>query len=65
MTYSFLSETKREAVHLESLKILQEVGVRFCSEKALVLLRQAGARVDRENRRSHYPYHTNQKEYLK
>ena len=41
-----LSESERERVHLESLRILNEVGVRFRSGRARKLLAGAGARVD-------------------
>ena len=46
MHYRFLTETDRERIHTESIRILKEVGVRYNSKKALKLLRQAGALVD-------------------
>jgi trimethylamine--corrinoid protein Co-methyltransferase len=45
---TFLSEMDRERVHEQSLRILDEIGVRFHGERALPLLEDAGARVDRE-----------------
>lgn len=50
MKYRFLSEENREKIHLESLRILAEVGVRFHSKVALKHLEQAGARIDHQNR---------------
>lgn len=49
MKYRLLSEEKREIIHLESLRILAEVGVRFYSKVALRHLEQAGARIDYQN----------------
>jgi trimethylamine--corrinoid protein Co-methyltransferase len=42
----FLSEDEQLTVHEKSIKILEEVGVRFLSEKALKVLEKNGARVD-------------------
>ena len=42
----FLSEDEQLKVHEKSIKILEEVGVRFISEKALKVLKKNGARVD-------------------
>jgi len=49
MNYSFLSEENRERIHLESLRILAEVGVRFHSRVALRHLELAGAKIDYQN----------------
>ncbi len=50
MKFRYLSEENRERIHLESLKILAEVGVRFHSKVALRHLELAGARIDHQNR---------------
>jgi len=42
----FLSEDERVKVHEKSIKILEEVGVQFLSEKTLKVLEKNGARVD-------------------
>jgi len=47
-TSSFLDDTDREQVHEASLRILAETGVRFHGERALPLLSESGAGVDRE-----------------
>jgi trimethylamine--corrinoid protein Co-methyltransferase len=44
----FLDEHEQARVHEESTRILAEVGVRFHGERALPLLEDAGAEVDRE-----------------
>ncbi len=41
-----LSEEDKHKVHAESIRILQEVGVKFLSHKALKILKDNGARVD-------------------
>lgn len=41
-----LSTSDRERIHRESLRILDQVGVRIHSQKALKLLQQSGARID-------------------
>jgi len=53
LKYRYLSEGNREKVHLESLRILAEVGVRFHSKVALRHLEQAGARIDYQNSLAH------------
>jgi len=45
---SFLSETEKQRIHEDSLKILSNVGVKFLSTKALKILADNGAIVDRE-----------------
>lgn len=49
MNYKYLSEENRGRIHLESLRILDEVGVRFHSKIALRHLELAGARIDYQN----------------
>lgn len=46
MQLAYLSESEREQIHRDSLKILAEVGVMFRSAKARQILRNHGARVD-------------------
>jgi len=46
LTNSFLSQEERQIIHNDSIKILEEVGVKFPSEKALALLEKGGARID-------------------
>ena len=45
---TWLSESEQERVHRDSLRVLQEVGVRFRSARARKLLAGSGARVDRD-----------------
>ena len=42
----FLSEDEQSKVHERSIKILEEVGVKFLSAKALKVLERNGAKVD-------------------
>jgi trimethylamine--corrinoid protein Co-methyltransferase len=42
----FLSEDEQLKIHQKSIKILEEVGVKFLSDKALKVLEKNGARVD-------------------
>ena len=49
-TCQFLSESEQERVHEESLKILQEVGALFHSDRALKILEKNGANVDKESK---------------
>jgi trimethylamine--corrinoid protein Co-methyltransferase len=42
----FLSEDEQRNIHAKSLKILEEVGVRFLSDKALKVMADSGAKVD-------------------
>jgi trimethylamine--corrinoid protein Co-methyltransferase len=42
-----LSEDERRKIHAESIKILEKVGARFLSQRALKILGDNGARVDR------------------
>jgi trimethylamine---corrinoid protein Co-methyltransferase len=48
LEHPFLAGGDRDRVHRESLRILAEVGVRFLGDRALPILEQHGARVDRE-----------------
>jgi len=43
-----LSEDERHKIHQESIKILEQVGVKFLSKRALKILRENGARIDQE-----------------
>jgi trimethylamine--corrinoid protein Co-methyltransferase len=43
---NILSEAEQERIHQQSLRILQEVGVRYHGGKSLPLLAQHGARID-------------------
>jgi len=45
-----LSDDEKEAIHRESLRILEQVGVLFHSPKALAILEANGAKVDRETK---------------
>jgi trimethylamine--corrinoid protein Co-methyltransferase len=50
-----LSEAEQERIHQSSLRILEEVGVRFLGEKALPLLARHGAKVDWGEKIAHIP----------
>ena len=50
-----LSEEERQQVHDQSVRLLQEVGAKFLSDRALKLLSDNGARVDRESRIAKIP----------
>lgn len=52
---SFLSDDEKRQVHEKSLTIMEEVGVRFLSGKALSLLKANGASVDREEKLARIP----------
>jgi trimethylamine--corrinoid protein Co-methyltransferase len=41
-----LSENQKQKIHSESIRILEEVGTKFLSEKALEILKHHGAKVD-------------------
>ena len=51
----FLSESEKERIHRDSLKILSEVGVRFMSPKTLDILKKHGAKVDRDSKIAKIP----------
>jgi trimethylamine--corrinoid protein Co-methyltransferase len=46
----FLSEEEQQIIHTESIRILEEVGVLYHSQKALDILEKNGAKVDPENK---------------
>jgi trimethylamine--corrinoid protein Co-methyltransferase len=50
-----LSDSEKERIHEESLRILWEAGVKFHSQKALGLLEADGARVDHETKIAYIP----------
>ena len=50
-----LSEEERRRVHDQSVRLLQEVGAKFLSDRALKILSDNGARVDRESRIARIP----------
>jgi trimethylamine--corrinoid protein Co-methyltransferase len=50
-----LSEAEQEKVHQVSLRILEEVGVRFHGEKALSILSRHGIKVDKQEKIAHIP----------
>ena len=54
-TAEFLSTEEQERVHAESLRILENVGVKFHGQKALPLLEKHGARVDWDARIARLP----------
>ncbi len=43
---SFLSEEERKIIHADSIRILEEIGVKFPSEQVLTMLAAGGAKVD-------------------
>lgn len=50
-----LTDSEKEQIHQEALKILQETGAKFHSEKALKLLESHGARIDWDKRIAYIP----------
>jgi trimethylamine--corrinoid protein Co-methyltransferase len=50
-----LSEDEKQIIHNESLRILEEIGVMFHSQKARQILLKHGAKVDDENRLVYIP----------
>ncbi|MCP4689384.1 MAG: hypothetical protein GY859_15125, partial [Desulfobacterales bacterium] len=46
MQCRILSEDDKQTIHSESIRILQEVGAKFLSDKALQILKKNGAKVD-------------------
>jgi trimethylamine---corrinoid protein Co-methyltransferase len=50
-----LSEDEKHLIHRESLRILEEIGVLFHSQKALQILESNGAKVDAETRIARIP----------
>lgn len=55
-TAHVLNEEERQRLHLQSLRILEEVGVRFMSSRALAILEKAGCRVDWEKEIAYIPH---------
>jgi trimethylamine--corrinoid protein Co-methyltransferase len=55
LTAHILSEAEKERLHGQSLRLLEQVGVRFHSDKALHLLEENGARVDWDEKIAHIP----------
>ena len=43
-----LSEDERQKIHAESIKILEQVGVKFLSKRALKIMADNGARIDQD-----------------
>jgi len=43
---SFLSQDEIEAIHNASLEVLENTGIKVMSEKALGILKKAGAKID-------------------
>jgi len=54
-TAQVLSALEQQRVHVESLRILAEVGVKFLGKTALPLLKKAGARVDEASHIACFP----------
>jgi trimethylamine---corrinoid protein Co-methyltransferase len=48
MQAQVLSGEEKKIIHEESIRILEEVGIKFPSERALDILEKGGARIDRE-----------------
>lgn len=46
LSTNFLSIDEIKKIHRESIKILEGIGVKFCSKKALELLEENGAKID-------------------
>lgn len=52
---SFLSNSEKEFVHGQTVRVLEEVGIGFNSESAIALLEAAGAPVDRQRLTARIP----------
>ena len=52
----YLTDEDRQFVHDQTVRVLDEIGIAFNSDKAIDLLEQAGARVDRETLRARLPW---------
>jgi trimethylamine--corrinoid protein Co-methyltransferase len=52
----YLTDEDRQFVHEQTMRVLEEIGIAFNSEKAIDLLEQAGAQVDRETLRAKLPW---------
>jgi trimethylamine--corrinoid protein Co-methyltransferase len=55
LTAQVLAAEEQERVHRESLRILAEVGAKYCGRKALPLLKQHGARVNEAGQTARLP----------
>ncbi len=51
----YLSNEDRQFVHEQTMRVLEEIGIAFNTEKAIDLLERAGAPVDRETLRARVP----------
>jgi len=51
----YLSDEDRQFVHEQAMRVLEEIGIAFNTEKAIDLLAAAGALVDRETLRARIP----------
>jgi trimethylamine---corrinoid protein Co-methyltransferase len=51
----FLSDEERTIIHKDSIKILEEIGIKFSSENALALLEKEGARIDWDREIAYIP----------
>ena len=51
----YLSDEDRQFVHEQAMRVLEEIGIAFNTEKAIDLLAAAGAPVDRETLRARLP----------
>ncbi len=51
----YLSDDERQFVHEQTMRVLEEIGIAFNTEKAIDLLEGAGASVDRETLRARLP----------
>ena len=52
----YLTDEDRQFVHEQTMRVLEEIGIAFNSDKAIDLLEQAGAEVDRETLRAKLPW---------
>lgn len=50
ITFQILSDEEKRIVHNDSIRILEQTGIRFASEKALTLLEAGGAKIDRDRK---------------
>ena len=50
-----LTEEDKRKIHTESIRILEEVGVKFLSHKALKILKDNGAKVDTDTQIARIP----------
>ena len=50
-----LAEDERQKVHDESIKILEEIGVKFLSDRALKVMNDNGAKIDKSSKIARIP----------